>query len=389
MTAPRTTITRVREPVWLRDPRPMQIAAIVLIVAAGVTDLCLVVLKAGSPIEFGGVAITMGGALLHRRLPRVAVQTASIGAVIVSAAGWNPIAEWTIIVFTLFATTSRGMRPLPIAAIAAAIAYLAEVIHTASWNSIDSLAAATAVFAGAILGTALEVHRRFWESLEQRAEDALATRELEAERRVAQERLRIARDLHDVVGHQVAVLSMQLGAIEVTTRPDDPAREHVAAARTSVKAVLLETQRILDILRTPAEADVLHPTPGVRSLADLVDSMRQAGLQVDATLEVPYYPLDPSVDVAIYRIVQEALTNAQRHGSGTASLKVIADESRITLDVDNTIVAASPSQGARTRYGLVGMRERTLSAGGVISAEQIGDRFAVHAAFTLDGSQIR
>lgn len=389
-TSSASTPMRRREPVWLRSPRPVLVTMTVVILAAGATDLTLVLLRSGPRLALVSIAVTLAGGLLSRRLPRVGVLVASAGTLATAAVGWVPIAEWTIVVFALVIVTIRGQRPLPLAAIAAAAVYLAEVLKTGQWASIDSLAAVTAVAAGAPFGTALALHQRFWQSLEQRADDAIATREIEAERRVAEERLRIARDLHDIVGHQVAVLSMQLGAIEVATRKDPAIRADLDAARSSVKAVLLETQRILDVLRAGnPEADGLEPSPGIGRISELVASQQAMGLEIDATIVAGDEEVDPGVDLTAYRIVQEGLTNARRHGAGTVTLRLVVADHHVTIDLTNPVADRPGVEPVGSGYGLVGMRERVASAGGTLTAAREGDRFHVHAVLAVDGSTIR
>ncbi|WP_435747304.1 sensor histidine kinase [Microbacterium sp. PMB16] len=392
MAPPSTTPTpmRRRPPIWFRNARPVLVTMTVAMLAAGATDLTLVLLRNGPSLALVTIAATLAGGLASRRLPRSGVLVAAAGTLATAAVGWLPIAEWTIVVFALVVVTIRGLRPLPLAAVAAVAVYLAEVLKTGHWASIDSLAAVTAVVAGATFGTALALHQRFWESLEQRADDAIATREIEAERRVAEERLRIARDLHDIVGHQVAVLSMQLGAIEVATRKDPAIRADLDAARSSVKAVLLESQRILDVLRAGnAEADAQEPSPGIGRISDLVATRQAMGLRIEATIDSGDDEVDPGVDLTAYRIVQEGLTNAQRHGTGTATLRLAVADHRVTIDLTNAVADRLGAEPTGSGYGLVGMRERVASAGGTLTAARDGDRFHVHAVLATDGSTLR
>ena len=391
MTAAREAKTRPpREPVWLRNPKPIQKTVIVLVTLAGVTDLCLVVLKGGNPLAMVGIAVAMIGAYLARRLPWPGILATGAGTIFVGAVGWVPIAEWTIVVFALFSVMLRGQRPLPLAAVAGVMVYLAEVVATRQWFAIDALAAVSAVIAGAAMGAGLVVHQRFWESLEQRAADALATRELEANRRVGEERLRIARDLHDVVGHQVAVLSMQLGVIEVSAGADATTRESLVAARSSVKTVLLETQRILDVLRAGStDAEALRPSPGIARVGELVESFQQIGLKIVTELDPAPTALDPGVDVTIYRIVQEGLTNARRYGDGKVTLRIQARDGTMTVELENGIPLETPREDRSSGYGLIGMRERVASAGGTLDIGREENRFRVRALLAVDGSTVR
>ena len=155
--------------------------------------------------------------------------------------------------------------------------------------------------------------------LEQRAADAITARQREVERGVVEERLRIARDLHDLMGHEVAVLNMQIGVAEVhLPSTADRSRQALQAARAAVQSVLQETQQILAVLRNvqgPLTSG--QPTPGAERIGELVDSFRQIGLQVDAQVDEGIAELvHPTTGLAMYRIIQEALTNARRYGDG-------------------------------------------------------------------------
>src|SRR5690606_18741122 len=150
--------------------------------------------------------------------------------------------------------------------------------------AITGAAALFSAIAGGATGAALRIHREHWLILEERAETALATREIEATRRVTEERLRIARDLHDVIGHQVALLSMHLGAAEIGLPEDaDDSRQALVSARSSARTVVVETQRILELLRlrdTVTDDEALRPTPALSGLEALVASFESIGLDV-------------------------------------------------------------------------------------------------------------
>ena len=226
----------------------------------------------------------------------------------------------------------------------------------------------------------------------QRARDAVATRELEADRRVAEERLRIARDLHDVVGHQVAMLSVNLGVAEIGL-PDNAAssRQALESARTNARNVVAETQRILVLLRrgdtAPAE-DALRPTPSLASLDALIASFESIGLDVAASISVPDYAGEPVIGVTVYRIVQEALTNAYRHGEGGATVDVHETDGRIRVSIDNAIGHTPRGTVAGSGLGLIGMRERVESCGGRLTIDKADGRFQVRAEFSPVGAQL-
>jgi len=177
---------------------------------------------------------------------------------------------------------------------------------------------------------------------------------------------------------------MSLGVAEVRLGEDVGAtRAALESARAGIQRVLQETQQILDILRRgETEASVVDPVAELAAIGSLVDSVRSAGSPVDATLRLGDGDVAPSVSVAAYRVVQEALTNAQRHGVGTITLAVVRDGDRIVIDMVNQVKdGAAPG----SRYGLIGMRERVESAGGRLSAVQDGERFQVHAELNVRG----
>lgn len=146
-------------------------------------------------------------------------------------------------------------------------------------------------------------------------------RQAAVERGVAQERLRIARDLHDGVGHQIAVVNMHLGAAEVHLSDPRALRGDLVAARAAVQAVLRETQQILAVLRVDNAGERPQATPSPAAVGDLVESYRQAGMVVNANIGSFGIALSGQSSVAVYRVVQEALTNAHKHGSARCRWK--------------------------------------------------------------------
>jgi signal transduction histidine kinase len=196
---------------------------------------------------------------------------------------------------------------------------------------------------------------------------------------VAEERLRIARDLHDSVGHEIAVVSMHLGVAEVQLKanPDD-ASAALNAARTGVQSVLRETQEILQVLRVGEEAGSLAPTPDHSRVAGLVDSYREAGLEIDAQLSGFDHDLPRHTSTAVFRIVQEALTNAERHGQGLVSIRADITGQEAKIEVVN-LVRADGQDTSGGGNGLVGMIERAESAGGHLAVSNDGRVFSVSA----------
>ena len=367
---------------WSRGPRILEITTLVVIGLAVAVEL-FTIARAGHPAG-GYVALTLTTAGVavgyrHRHLGLVVVAAGPLSA---AALGWDPIAEWSIACFAAFVFTLRGLSGLQAGLVVGsanlAAAGLAAGTVAISTNPGASIACFTALVAAAA-GSAIRGHRQYWFELEQRTREAIATREAAVNRSVAEERLRIARDLHDSVGHQIAVVSMHLGSAEVHLPAGaDAARGDIVSARAGVQAVLRETQQILRVLRVGGDAESLAPTPEHGRIPALVDSYRSAGLQIEASLSDLSRRLAPNVSAAAFRIVQEALTNAQRHGTGAVSLRMnITDDGVVTIEVVNVRRPGPAPTG--TGHGLVGMRERATSAGGSLEVRADNGLFWIRA----------
>jgi signal transduction histidine kinase len=189
-----------------------------------------------------------------------------------------------------------------------------------------------------------------------RAEYAERNREQEARHRVAEERLRIARDLHDVVAHHLALANAQAGtaAYLSRTRPDQVDRI-LADLTATTSSALRELKATVGVLRHPDDSgSPLEPAPGLRQLPELTAAFASAGLDVEVTVDGRQEPLSPDVDLTAFRIVQEALTNVTKHATtNTAHVRLSYGDHRLTVTVTNP-----------PGFGLVGMRERAHAAGG-------------------------
>jgi signal transduction histidine kinase len=238
-------------PVWFRRPGVLQGGTAVLIALAASVELVRMIADAAGLAVFAAWLVTVGGAALARVRPWPGLALAVAGCLVAALAGWDPIVLWSITVFTLFSFTLQGMPAVRGTVFAGIGLYLAtSIAQDYAFLSLVSFPAVMSAVAGGAIGNAIRTQQEYLRSLERRAADAEANRDLEATRRVAEERIRIARDLHDVVGHQVAVVSMHLGVAEVSLPPGaDPARTALESARTAVRSVLIETQRILELLR--------------------------------------------------------------------------------------------------------------------------------------------
>jgi signal transduction histidine kinase len=224
-------------------------------------------------------------------------------------------------------------------------------------------------FGGPFVAGRVIRHRRGRErALEGRAVELAQESEERARAAVAEERIRIARELHDVVSHAVSVIVLQArGARRNLPDEDGRLREALDVIERSGTEALAEMRRLLNILRQHDEELALAPQPSLRRIGDLVQSVRSAGLPVELTVEGDIEDLPPGVDVSAYRIVQEALTNALKHAGPARALVAIRRlDGELEIEVLDTGPGASDGDGAG--QGLVGMRERVAVYGGELEA---------------------
>lgn len=220
------------------------------------------------------------------------------------------------------------------------------------------------------LGTVVQLRRAYLDAVRARAEHAERTRETEARHRVAEERVRIARELHDVVAHHLALANAQAGTANrfARTRPDQ-VQPILADLAATTSAALREMKATVGLLRQLDDPDSpLEPAPGLHQLTDLVAAFTSAGLDVTVHIEGTEQPLSAGVDLTAYRIVQESLTNVAKHATySTAHVSLAYGLDRLTITVTNDASPNSNQSSARG-FGLVGMRERAQSAGGQLAA---------------------
>lgn len=229
------------------------------------------------------------------------------------------------------------------------------------------------VIAVLFFGVDVRYYRQYVASIVERAERAERTREEEARRRVAEERVRIARDLHDLLAHSITLIGVQT-SVAVHVLAADPERlDRAAIARAlediagTCRTARGELRTTLDVLREQgAEGEARGPLPGVDGVTDLVGAARLAGARVRQTVRIREVP--PAVGAAAYRIVQEALTNVVRHAGPEPVVRVDLHEKDGALHLSVTDDGTGPSPGGVPGYGLVGMRERARSVGGTIDA---------------------
>ena len=197
---------------------------------------------------------------------------------------------------------------------------------------------------------------------------ALRKRTVQAESAVAEERLRIARELHDIVGHSVSVMTVQTSAVRRLLGPDQAKeREALESVERTGREALAEMRRLVGVLRDPDDSAELAPQPSLSRIDDLVTHARESGLHVDVSVEGDPVRLPPGVDLAAYRLVQEGLTNALRHAEASrAEVRVHYTAGHVEVEVSDDGRGSDGTGGGG--HGLVGMRERVSIYGGELEA---------------------
>jgi signal transduction histidine kinase len=374
----RAAATRLR-------PKPLDVVLAVLCVPATIIGA----LAAGG--SFGAIEIAVmvvsATLVLLRHYAPIPVLAAAIGAAIVSVAVMDRpnvlIAVVVLLVFTV--AVERGRRTGVYGGLAGIAGLLVVVgIQNDPHELPGPLLAAVAWPALAVAaGDLLRTRREAIAAAEERALRAEETREEEARRRVAEERLHIARELHDVVAHRMAVVNVQAGVAEhlLRSRPDEAAAA-LRVVRSAAQAALDNMGSILNVLRSTGDSDAsVEPAPMLAELTALIDSYRDAGLAVEYETSGAPRPLADTTQVALYRTVQEALTNAHKYGDGHVRLRIGHAADGVAVELINPVVVPGAVSDAGG-FGLIGMRERVLAAGGSLHVGPDGEaRFAVRAHF--------
>lgn len=383
----RAAATRLR-------PKPLDVVLAALCVPATIIGA----LHGGD--NFGAVEIAVivvsAAFILLRHYAPIPVLAAAIGASIVSVAVMDrPNVLIAVVVLLVFTVAVERDRRTGVYAGLAGIAGLLVVvgIQNAPDELPGPLLAAVAWPALAVAAADLiRTRREAIAAAEERARQAEETREEEARRRVAEERLHIARELHDVVAHRMAVVNVQAGVAEhlLRSRPDDAAAA-LRVVRSSAQAALDSLGSVLNVLRSAGESDAsVEPAPMLTELTALIESYRDAGLAVEYETSGAPRPLADTTQLALYRTVQEALTNAHKYGDGHVRLRISHAADGVAVELINAVAVSSAGDvtprsdaaGEAGGFGLMGMRERVLAAGGSLHAGPDGEgRFVVRAHF--------
>jgi signal transduction histidine kinase len=373
-------------------------AAIDALVASAAFALTLVVLGLDHGAERGldalGVVLAAVASLpllARRREPLAVFVVTTAASATLNGLGYalGPPFGPTIALFFVAADERSRTRSLETAAVVLAL-FITHVAASASAHSgfpTSPVLFGIVVWGGAwMIGDQVRHRRRRRADLEERMRRA--ERETQRERRLAaaEERTRIARDLHDSAAHAINVILVQAGAARLLQRRDPDA---VSTALSTIEDVARETIGEIDHLVRGLRENGADPGPGIEpptglaALGHLAERNRAGGLAVEVHVEGEPRPLPRAVDQAAYRIVQESLTNAARHGRGEADLRVRYGETELELTIRNQ-AAAAPLAGG---HGILGMRERAALLGGSLETSSVAGEFEVRARLPYAGAE--
>jgi signal transduction histidine kinase len=362
-------------------------------VALGLT-LAMLAHRSGTtrPLDALGVGLAVAACLpllAHRRWPLEAFVVCTVASATIEGLGYalGPPFGPTVALFYLAAhpRTPDRMREIAGTVVALGAIHVGVAAATTSGFPAIPILGAIVLWGGAwIVGDQLRQRRQRLADLRHRAERT--ERETARERRlaVAEERNRIARDLHDSAAHAINVILVQAGGARLLQDLDSGA---VSAALTTIEDVARETiaeiDQLVHGLRTTDESDQtpdqVEPPTGLASVPTLVERHHATGMTLDMQIDGAPRPLASGPDQAAYRIVQESLTNATRHGTGPVELRIAYGQHQLELTVSNPTIGSGAGDLGTPGYGILGMRERATLLGGSLHAGARDGRFKVTA----------
>jgi signal transduction histidine kinase len=362
---------------WLRRHPALVDVVIVLALAAGYVG------RAAHQHQWvGGLSLAVlqvAPLLVRRRHPR-AVLAVVTAAFVVQAVAVTQVPPFALMVAVYTVAASLTRYDGAVAAGTATAAATLTVLALGNWHA--AISYPVPLVAAWVIGDNLGTRRAYTRALEERAERLEREQEAERARAVAEEQARIARELHDVIAHNVSVMVVQAAAAnDVFDARPERAREALHAIEASGRSALAELRRLLGVVREDG-ADYA-PQPGLERLDELVAQVRAAGLAVAVSVEGTPRPLPAGVDLSAYRVVQEALTNTLKHAHASAagvSLRYGDEELGVEVRDDG----AGSGNGDEHGRGLIGMRERVTAFGGSLDTGPLATGgFGVSARFPL------
>jgi signal transduction histidine kinase len=357
---------------------------------AGWQDVPFVDIRDADWLSVTLVALCTLPVALRRRWPFVLLVLTAIPEWALDALGYNSGLSSVSGLILLYSVAAYRGLALSIAAVAlTAGGYVVTVAvrpDPLSWT--DHLVVTVILMLCWVVGRSIRLRRAYLAELVDRADRLERAREADTRAARAEERARIARELHDVVAHHVSVMTVQAAAARKMLDTDPAvARDALGAIEQMGRTAMTEMRNIVGVLRTDGPAE-RGPQPGMRDLPSLIEQMREAGLRTQLWMKGEHPVLPPGIDLAAYRLVQEALTNSLRHAGPAARAWVTVQrepsELAVHVEDDGRGAAANLQRPAGKGHGLVGIRERVALYGGVLRiGPRQGGGFEVLARFPL------
>ncbi|MGI5376885.1 sensor histidine kinase [Streptomyces sp. CA-251387] len=367
-----------------RHPFVVDLALVLALMGCASLGSALTLPGADPPDQDKTAVVLMGVACLallkHRSHPRVAVVVTAACTVVAIALGYllTPLLLAPVMAALYWLATLTDRRTTRAYGVTTLVAVVIAAAISDSMDHLSLLLRTIGPFFWLLLplaaGTMTRLRRAYLKAVQARAEHAERTREEEARLRVTEERMRIARELHDVVAHHLALANAQAGtAAHLALTSPEQTKAILTDLTGTTSSALRELKATLGLLRHSGDPDStpLEPSPGLARLPELVSACASAGLKVTVTTEGEPQPLSPGVDLTAFRIVQEALTNVTKHAATQAAhVRFEYSGSRLTITVSNDgAVTPEASEAAGSRgFGVMGMRERARSIGGELCA---------------------
>ena len=368
------------------------ITSTVLFVVVGMTADASHAYESNAALAWTVAAVVYLVMIGVRSFPVTAAAVAAIGSVILMADGMRyPVTLPAVFItlYTVALTSGQARTVLTAVPVKVALLTAALIIYPGFTGYAVLLWATLAV----AVGKAVRSHRAYVAEVEDRARRAEQAKEDEANRRVGEERVRIARELHDVIGHHVALISVQAGALSYLLAPDQAeARESVTHIQQASADALDDLRLTVGLLREPGAGEPVEPpqpVAGLGRLDELIGSFASTGLQVTREVTGQERPLPEPVSLTAYRVIQESLTNTRKHAAtGSALVRLGYAPGTLRVAIEDAGVPRPPAAGrASEGHGIIGMRERVTALGGRLSASpQPGGGFRVVAELPLPGA---
>ncbi|MGZ4739517.1 MAG: sensor histidine kinase [Ilumatobacteraceae bacterium] len=330
---------------------------------------------------------------VHRRWPTASLicVLAAFGTYAIASYAVYPGVSLFAMLFGIALHSDRRRSIMALLLCVAAMVTALAIQPTGVATSSDWTSSLLAIAVAWLAGENYRSRRARWAALEERAAMLENEREERDRRAVADERLRIARDLHDIVSHAMSVIAVQAATgHHLLDRDTEAARRALSNVETASRGALVEMRRMLGVLRDNDDAPGSRtPAPSLSNLGQLIARVRDAGLGVSTSIDPDIPELPASVDLAVYRIVQESLTNVMKHGGPVAFVSVTCSATELCIEVtdDGRLGGPAPTPGDTPGHGLIGMRERVALYNGEFSAgPRPGGGFRVAARLPLGGA---